>query len=221
MDDQVPYPPWPLWPCNPTIIDRYTTSDNGNTWVGDWREVYNLSGDCQATSVHYFPYDGNTLWVSPDEIITNEFRPLGPGKILGILDNSDNRATTSVSQIITGGVGTNNWRVWNSYEDLQLNTDNELSLPDRYFLAQNYPNPFNPYTTILYELPAQTHVSVIIYDFLGRKIRNLVNNIEQSGSHSVNWNGKDGSGNNVSAGIYLYRIQAGGYVETRKMVLLK
>jgi flagellar hook assembly protein FlgD len=64
-------------------------------------------------------------------------------------------------------------------------------------------------------------VSVVIYDFLGREVRVLVNNIEQPGSHSVNWNGKDGSGNDVSAGIYLYRIQAGGYVETRKMVLLK
>ncbi|MEE9190977.1 MAG: T9SS type A sorting domain-containing protein [Candidatus Neomarinimicrobiota bacterium] len=222
MSDQVPYPPWYLGACNPTTVDRYTSSDNGNTWGGDWREVYNLSGDCQATTIHYYPYDdGNTLAPSPDEIITNEFKPLGPGKVLEILDNSDNRVTTSVSQVFTGGVGTNNWRAWNSYEELQLNTDNELSLPDRYFLAQNYPNPFNPYTTILYELPAQAKVSVVIYDFLGREVRNLVNSIEQPGSHSVNWNGKDGSGNDVSAGIYLYRIQAGGYVETKKMVLLK
>jgi hypothetical protein len=156
-------------------------------------------------------------------MITNEFEviPISTGKILEIFDNSGKRVTNSLSQVYSGGEWVNNWKSQITYENLQLITENEFSLPNSYLLVQNYPNPFNPYTIILYELPVQTKVSVVIYDFLGREVRTLVNAVEQPGTHSINWNGKDGLGNDVSAGIYLYRIRAGGFVETRKMILLK
>ncbi len=223
MNDQVPYSPWYLYSCNPTSVDTYWSSDNGDIWNLESHEEFHLNDDCLTTSQNYYPPDGYIPSTQPNRMITNEFGVISPsgGKTLEILDNTDKRLTKSVTQVYSDGVWVNSWRVWYSYEGMHLNTDNDLSLPNRYLLDQNYPNPFNPYTTILYELPEKVKVSVVIYDFLGREVRNLVNNIEQPGSHSINWNGKDGSGNDVSAGIYLYQIRAGGYVETKKMVLLK
>ena len=90
-----------------------------------------------------------------------------------------------------------------------------------YQLNQNYPNPFNPVTTLRYDLPEQTHVNIIIYDMLGRKIRTLINEQQDPGYKSLIWNATNDYGKPVSAGIYLYQIQAGEYISTKKMVLLK
>jgi hypothetical protein len=220
MSDQVPYPPGHFYPCNPTSVDFYISSIYGDIWVS--RTIINLSGDCQVTSQYTYSVDENIPSTQPYEMITNEFMSDPEwGKILKKLDNADYRVIKSVYRYYLQSFGNRDWRKLISYEGVQLNANDELSLPNRYLLAQNYPNPFNPYTTILYELPEEVKVSVVIYDFLGREVRILVNNIEQPGSHSINWNGKDGSGKEVSAGIYLYQIRAGEYVETRKMVLLK
>jgi hypothetical protein len=92
---------------------------------------------------------------------------------------------------------------------------------DRFVLYQNYPNPFNPATTIRYNLPKTSHVTLKIYDLLGQEIRTLVNAKQLSGEHSVTWNGVDNLGREVSSGIYIHQIQAGEHVESRKMVLLR
>jgi hypothetical protein len=94
-------------------------------------------------------------------------------------------------------------------------------LPTGYHLAQNYPNPFNPITTLAYSIPEQAHVKLIVYDLLGREIIRLVDQAQNAGTWQVTWNGRDGAGQLVSAGIYLTRITAGDFVQTRKMVLLK
>jgi hypothetical protein len=97
----------------------------------------------------------------------------------------------------------------------------ESLLPDKFALHQNYPNPFNPITTIRYDFPAQATVKIIIYDMLGRQVKTLVNQTQEAGFKSVTWNATDSFGKPVSAGIYLYQIQAGEYISTKKMVLLK
>ncbi|MCX6830243.1 MAG: T9SS type A sorting domain-containing protein [candidate division Zixibacteria bacterium] len=96
-----------------------------------------------------------------------------------------------------------------------------LGLPKTFQLAQNYPNPFNPATTIEYSLPQRSDVVIEIFDILGRKVRQLVNETKAAGVYQVTWNGTDQSGVPVSTGIYLYRIQAGEFVESRKMLLIK
>ena len=93
--------------------------------------------------------------------------------------------------------------------------------PDQVILHKNYPNPFNPLTTLRYDLPENSYVNVTIYDMHGRKIRTLVNTTQDAGFKSVIWNATNNQGNPVSAGVYLYQIQAGEFVQTRKMVLLK
>ena len=88
-------------------------------------------------------------------------------------------------------------------------------------MHQNYPNPFNPVTKLRYDLPQDSFVRVTVYDMLGNIVNNLVNTNQSSGYKSVQWNATDNQGEPVSAGVYLYNIQAGDFVDTKKMILLK
>lgn len=97
----------------------------------------------------------------------------------------------------------------------------DAQLPHILVLYPNYPNPFNPVTTLRYDLPEQTHVNITIYDMLGRQVKTLINHTQDAGYRSVIWNATNDYGKPVSAGIYLYQIQAGDYISTKKMVLLK
>ena len=97
----------------------------------------------------------------------------------------------------------------------------EQTLPFTYNLYNPYPNPFNPTTTLRYDLPEQSHVNIIIYDMLGRQVRTLINQNQDAGFKSMKWDANDDRGKPASAGIYLYQIKAGEFVQTRKMVLLK
>lgn len=90
------------------------------------------------------------------------------------------------------------------------------SLPGTFFLSQNYPNPFNPQTTIEYSLPEQAWVRLEIYNSLGQRVTVLVDRIQQPGNYTIEWRG-----DNRASGVYFYRITAGEYRKTRKMVLLK
>ena len=102
-----------------------------------------------------------------------------------------------------------------------MSVDLKELIPDEFALYQNYPNPFNPVTLIKYDLPEQSHVYIIIYDMLGRQVRTLINQNQDAGFKSMKWDANDDRGKPVSAGIYLYQIKAGEFVQTRKMVLLK
>jgi hypothetical protein len=94
-------------------------------------------------------------------------------------------------------------------------------IPEVFALHQNYPNPFNPTTQIRYDLPEDAMVSITIYDLMGRSIKSLVNSNQSAGYRSVQWNATNNLGEPVSAGMYIYMIQAGKFSQTKKMVLLK
>ncbi|MBZ0199514.1 MAG: T9SS type A sorting domain-containing protein [Ignavibacteriaceae bacterium] len=103
--------------------------------------------------------------------------------------------------------------------------DRSNLLPEVYSLEQNYPNPFNPSTTIKYTIPQKVNsqwsiVNLKVYDVLGNEIATLVDEIEAAGEHSVVFN-SDAVNGGISSGIYFYRIIAGGFIETKKMVLLR
>ena len=90
------------------------------------------------------------------------------------------------------------------------------SIPGKVELQQNYPNPFNPSTVITYSLPVSSHVILKIYDVLGREVRTLVDEKQNGGSHNVIFQGAD-----LPTGVYFYRLQAGAYSETKKLLLMK
>jgi hypothetical protein len=109
---------------------------------------------------------------------------------------------------------------------VHLNTGDNLSagvsqLPRKFNLYPAYPNPFNPVTTLRYDLPEDAMINVTIYDMIGRRIKTLVNGPQSAGYKSVQWNTNNSTGQPVSAGVYLYQVRAGEFVQTRKMVLLK
>ena len=94
-------------------------------------------------------------------------------------------------------------------------------VPETYALHQNYPNPFNPVTTIRYELPEESHVTITIYDIMGRQVKELVGGELVSGYHTAIWDATDDLRQPVSAGVYFYRIKAGKYSSVKKMLLVK
>jgi len=102
-----------------------------------------------------------------------------------------------------------------------LYVNNNDPLPRRFSLHQNYPNPFNPVTTLSYDLPEDAMVSITIYDMMGRVVNNLVSSQQSAGYKSIQWNATNNADQPVSAGVYLYAIQAEEFKQTRKMVLLK
>ena len=93
--------------------------------------------------------------------------------------------------------------------------------PNTFRLNQNYPNPFNPTTNLSYELSADSHVIITVYDLLGNVVRNLVSEYQSSGLKSVQWDATNEQGQSVAAGVYLYRIESGSFTNTKKMILLK
>ncbi len=93
---------------------------------------------------------------------------------------------------------------------------NKVEIPEDFSLLQNYPNPFNPTTTINYQLPTNSVVALKVYDVLGREMATLVNERQSVGSHSVRFDA-----NNLPSGVYFYRLDAGTYHDTKKLVLLK
>jgi hypothetical protein len=94
--------------------------------------------------------------------------------------------------------------------------EDEKTLPKIFSLKQNYPNPFNPSTIIKYSIPSYSLVKLKIYDILGREIKTLVNEEKQSGTFTVNFNAGD-----LASGVYFYQLQAGDFVQTKKLVLMK
>ena len=124
-----------------------------------------------------------------------------------------------------------------SITDLQLNDNDPIAmatdmtihhvlgidsqLPLSFALHQNYPNPFNPVTTLRYDLPEKSYVNITIYDITGRIVKNLVTENKKAGYHYARWNGNNNLGKTVSAGMYIYTIQAGQFQSMKKMILLK
>lgn len=97
----------------------------------------------------------------------------------------------------------------------------DLGVPERFALSPNYPNPFNPSTTIRFELPRAVPVNLTVYNLLGQRVRTLLDAEKAPGVYTAVWDGRDEFGKSVSTGVYFYRLQAGDFVQTRKMLLVK
>jgi hypothetical protein len=94
-------------------------------------------------------------------------------------------------------------------------------MPKSYALNQNYPNPFNPSTEISFDLPAASKVQLSVYNVLGQNVKELVNQNMDAGSHVVTWDGRADDGTSVASGVYFYRLTAGNFSRTMKMMMLK
>jgi len=97
----------------------------------------------------------------------------------------------------------------------------EPVLPTTFSLSQNHPNPFNTTTVMRYGLPAPADVTIRVYNLTGQLVRALLHGRMEPGYHAIEWDGKDETGKPTAAGVYLYRVVAGGDHLTRKMLVLK
>lgn len=142
----------------------------------------------------------------------------------------ENAGVYTVTLAVTGPTGTVAERKRNLIRVASVPTvvDDSEQLPSKHTLFQNYPNPFNPVTNLQFNLAPNSSsgsdsklIVLKIYDVLGREIVTLVDNELSPGSHVIQWDGKDSSGRPVATGMYLYRLEAGAFVQTKKLLLLR
>ena len=105
--------------------------------------------------------------------------------------------------------------------EIEIRYDGAPGVPLDYLLSQNFPNPFNPSTSVQFSIPVEGFVNIKVYDMLGQEVADLYSGNAQAGTYTLNWNGKDNSGNNVSSGSYIYKMTAGDFVQSKKMTFLK
>jgi hypothetical protein len=151
-----------------------------------------------------------------------------------VVDNELRVAMAGATPLPSGAVAAIMVRLKNKESRLSFSTDamlNETSqplgaveiaaVPSEFALQLNYPNPFNPSTTIKYQIANDANVNLDIWNLQGQKIRTLVGKEQKSGYYSVVWDGRNDAGQTVSTGLYLYRVQAGSFVATHKMLMIK
>ncbi len=212
------------------------------TWRGHVRRYW-LSGPNEGqTDIFANIYD-NIGWVYVDNITFNDesifWVATFNGPVMGLdtlgqivyqfsFNNSLLEGNTSAIQyndtLYLGALHENHMGIIPIPEEIlsssQANRDSDLIM-SRFQLRQNYPNPFNPYTTLNYDLPKSCLVKITIYDVLGNVINHLVNEAQASGYKSVIWDSTNNQGHPVSAGVYVYSIEAGDFKQNKKMILLK
>jgi len=132
--------------------------------------------------------------------------------------------TENAEYVITGWTkssGNGNNDAWLIKVENPIAEIKESYIPHIFVFHQNYPNPFNPTTSLAYDLPKNELVNITIYDMKGRMVKTLINGLQTAGYKSVQWNATNRQGQQVSAGLYLYTIEAGEFRQTNKMILLK
>jgi hypothetical protein len=172
----------------------------------------------------------NQIWINVD-LISDEYGTIvtnGPYQWtnLVLLNFGTNGIITS--NVVFWDIYNSYWGVYDSdnattweignFDNLTTSIENETinDQPNSYILDQNYPNPFNPITTIKYDLPNTSDVSLIIYDILGRKVKELVNTKQQAGRYEIQFNAST-----LASGVYIYQLISEKYINSKKMILLK
>jgi hypothetical protein len=186
----------------------FRSTDAGTNWAAANTGLTNYSINCFAVS-------GTDLFA---------------GILTGVVLSTNNGANwTSVSTGLSGSplalavegttllVGTQYGGVWKrQLSEMITDVDNGGESPAVFTLKQNYPNPFNPNTTIKYELPKPSEVRLSVFDLLGREVSLLVNERRDAGGHEVTFDGS-----HLASGVYFYRLQAGDFVQSKKLLLMK
>ena len=187
---------------NGNLTEELGQGWDGADWVINGRYLYTYDLNGNQTEELYQNWDVND-WV-------NDWRYLYTYDLNGN-QTEDLWQVWDVNDWVNSGI------VYVDYTNIAISVESEITgLPTEFALSQNYPNPFNPETMIEYTLPFQSEVNLIIYNLRGEEVAHLINDNMLAGNHQVTWNAS-----NFASGIYFYRLQAGDFVQTRKMVLLK
>lgn len=175
---------------------------------GEWFTSKRLNINSRVDSTHY-PWVSNSGWdrfpsVTPD------------GRTLYFASRRETPVYGFEDDLFVS------WLVVDENGDTVTTVGTHSSIPSKTFiLRQNYPNPFNPETVVEYELPEKTHVTIAVYDILGRLVRLVEDDTRDVGFHRIFWDGRDSRSLQVSSGVYFYRMTTPQSIETRKMLLVR
>jgi hypothetical protein len=173
----------------------------------------------------------NQLWINLDLLVDSLGTQVTGGPYLWTDLVMINFATNGIITVpvVYWNIWSNYWQVYDSdnisvwdigsFDNISNPTNIEeepINVVSNFNLSQNYPNPFNPATTIRYEVPANTYVSLIVYDMLGNEVERLVDSEKPTGVYEVKFQGE-----NLASGIYIYRLTTGEFSESKKMIFLK
>jgi hypothetical protein len=177
--------------------------------ITDYSELTNVTLFYRHTdSLNFIPRVTNNI--AETDTFATTISPIVPGQYIAIMKAYDTFGKEGISDTLI------------LYVDYHVGVEEHSDLlPLRYNLYQNFPNPFNPITSIRFDLPISGHTTIDIYNVLGQKVKTLINSHIEIGRHKITWNGQNQYGTSLGSGIYIYRIQAGRYSQTRKMILLK
>ena len=207
---------------SPTVLDTFQISTaTDETIPFTWESSYDVDSDVTYKLTVTLDYPGNVytqdyqnITDSSTSISAYEYAAfmtdlsLSQWNIDYVIEASDEEYTV-ISQV--GEFVLNN---------TLLSINGEI-IPVVFALHQNYPNPFNPVTSLRYDLPEDGLVNITIYDMMGRVVNTLINDSQNAGYKSIQWNATNDRNEPISAGLYIYTIQAGEFRKTKKMVLLK
>jgi N-acetylneuraminic acid mutarotase len=187
---------YPVDACGIGIVNNLIYCIGGNSNGGSAAEyksiiIYDITAGSWSTSA--LEISSKRHWMA-----TAHYK--GGLYVIGGLDELE-MAVNTVEQIVPQGTS---------------DIDDEVGIPEGYYLSQNYPNPFNPSTKINYSIPEITFVTLKVFDVLGNEIAALVNEEKPAGTYQINY-----SSDKLPSGIYFYRLEAGSFIETKKMVLLR
>jgi hypothetical protein len=144
----------------------------------------------------------------------------GPAFWLPVTVTGEDGGSLTLTEVLMAGPAANAVTVTLGNTTAAVNR--AVALPTAFSLSNATPNPFNPSTTIAYEVPEQTHITLTIYNLLGQEVVRLMDQVQAAGRYEVVWHGVNSRGAGVASGVYLYRIVSGsGYVDTKRMTLLK
>ena len=188
------------------------------SWEDSWNFtdneiIYHLQVSSTGIGDHDMDTTGTSVLVSYQEIIE--------------LMEENNVTTAYIDWTVYAIDGTDTLEADNAPFSLIVDGENALSIlseeliPVQYALHQNYPNPFNPITTLRYDLPENSMVTITIYDMVGREVHTIMNEVQNAGYKSIVWDATNNYDQAVSAGIYIYQIKTDAFVQTKKMILLK
>ena len=185
------------------------TTDAGDTWITQNSSTNELISCFSFT-------DENKGWFTGFNGVLCQTNDAGNSWAQQeILIQDDMRGIDFIDEANGWAVGGNGMIL--HYHENVTSTGNEAKqVPDNFVLSQNYPNPFNPSTTIQYSIPESGNVSLQIFNTLGEEVANLVNEYQEPGIYKVNFNAE-----NLSSGVYYYRLESGRFSQTHKMILLR
>ncbi|MBS3945778.1 MAG: T9SS type A sorting domain-containing protein [Melioribacter sp.] len=189
------------------LIEKQITGDTELVFTGNNPKAPWLSWGPYLWADGIIPRSDGLVWLQTDFRSDDGTHPS---------TNGQKKVAELLLNFFKTDVTAKNWFLKNpitSYQQTEINT-----VPDNYQLYQNYPNPFNPSTTIVYQLPSSSWVTLKVFDMLGREVTTLVNEYKQAGRYNCEWRIDNGE---LSSGVYFYTIKAGNFFKSEKMILIK